>query len=173
MNNEDKQFENLENLNQEELDTLEAELDHSEEKEEEDSTPTIDYKARAEAAERKAATLQRLLNKKSEKTINKTNQDDYSQDIREIKQNLKIENFADEHNLTKAQAKKLFEVNPNPTADTLKDPFIAEGLKALARKDRISNAMPQGGRVSTVGGKSFKEMNEDERRANYAKLLRG
>jgi hypothetical protein len=173
MEYEDKTVENLENLTQEELDALEAKQNAEIEEEEEEAEPTIDYKAKAEAAERRAATLQRLLNKKGGKTINKTNTVDYSQDILEIKQNLRIDSFAEENGLTKAQARKVFEINSNPTSELLKDPFISEGLKAIARKERVDNATPAGGRATTVNGKSFKEMTEEDRRANYSKLMQG
>lgn len=173
MENEDKQFENLENLTQEELETLEAKQNATQDEVEEEAEPTIDYKARLEASERRAATLQRLLNKKGGKTINKTNQDDSSKDIQEIKHALKVDNFAEEHGLTKIQARKVLEINPNATADTLKDPFIAEGIKAMARKERVDNATPSGGRVTTINGKTFKDMTEDERKANYSKMIQG
>jgi hypothetical protein len=173
MENEEKQFENLENLTQEELDALEAKQNAEAEEAEEDAEPTIDYKSKFEAAERKAATLQRILNKKGGKTINKTNQDDFAKDILEIKHNLRIDVFAEENGLTKSQARKVFEINSNPTSDILKDPFIAEGLKAIARKDRVDSATPAGGRATTVNGKSFKEMSEEDRKANYSKLMQG
>lgn len=173
MNNEDT-VENLENLTQEELDALEAKP-NAEPEEEEETDTTIDYKAKAEAAERRAATLQRLLNKKG-KTINKTDNksnDDLSKDILEVRQALKIDRFAEDNGLTKAQARKVLEINPNANAETLKDPFIAEGLKAIARKERIDEATPQGGRTTTVNGKTWKDMSDDERRANYTKMIQG
>lgn len=172
MPNEETQFENLENLTQEELDTLEAKQNEADNVEDE-AEPTIDYKSKFEAAERKAATLQRILNKKGDKTINKTNQVDSSRDILEIKHALKIDSFAEENGLTKTQARKVLEINPNATAETLKDPFIAEGIKAIGRKERVDNATPAGGRVTTVNGKTFKDMNEDERKANYSKMMQG
>lgn len=172
MNNEET-VKNLENLTQEELDALEAKQNAEPEAEEEAETP-IDYKAKAEAAERRAATLQRLLNKKG-KTINNDNKsnNDLSKDVLEIRQALKIENFAEENGLTKSQARKVLEINPNATAETLKDPFIAEGLKAIARKDRVDEATPQGGKVTTVNGKTWKDMSDDERKANYSKMVNG
>lgn len=174
MKDEDTTVENLENLTQEELDALEAKR-NAEQEEEEEAEPTIDYKAKAEAAERRAATLQRLLNKKG-KTINKTDNksnDDLSKDILEVRQALKIDRFAEDNGLTKAQARKVLELNPNATAETLKDPFIAEGLKAIARKERVDEAIPQGGRTTTVNGKTWKEMTDDERKANYIKMVQG
>lgn len=173
MNNEET-VENLENLTQEELDALEAKRNAEPEAEEETETP-VDYKAKAEAAERRAATLQRLLNKKG-KTINKTDNksnDDLSKDIMEVRQALKVDRFAEDNGLTKAQARKVLEINPNATAETLKDPFIAAGLDKIKRQDRVDDATPQGGRVTTVNGKSWKEMSDDERKANYLKMVQG
>lgn len=165
--------ENLENLTQEELDALEAKQNEAKDDEEE-AEPTVDYKAKAEAAERHAATLQRLLNKKG-KTITNDNKpnNDFTKDILEVRQALKIENFAEENGLTKAQARKVFEINPNATAETLKDPFIQAGLERIKRQDRVDDATPQGGRVTTVNGKTWKDMSDDERRANYTKMING
>lgn len=172
MKDEETQLKELENLSQEELDALEAKQNEAEEVEEE-AEPTIDYKAKAEAAERRAATLQRLLNKKG-KTINNDNKNnDYTKDVLEIKQALKIDRFAEENGLTKSQARRVLEINPNANSETLKDPFIAEGLKALARKERVDEATPQGGKVTTINGKSFKEMSEEERKASYSKMING
>lgn len=174
MKNEDNTVENLENLTQEELDALEAKQNIDAEKEEDDSETTIDYKAQYEAEKRRAATLQRLLNKKG-KTINNDNKtnNDLTKDVLEIRQALKIDKFAEENGITKAQARKVLEINPNATAETLKDPFIAEGLKAIERRERVENAIPQGGRPTTVNGKTWKEMNDDERRAAYTKMIQG
>lgn len=174
MNNEENTVENLENLTQEELDALEAKQNEANSEEEEAETP-IDYKAKAEAAERRAATLQRLLNKKGKTITNNDNKsnNDLSRDIQEVRQALKVDKFAEENGLSKIQARKVLEINPNATAETLKDPFIAEGLKALERKDRVDNAIPQGGKVTTINGKTWKDMSDDERRANYIKVIQG
>ena len=169
MENEDYTVENLENLTNEELEAMEdnTDIDNN------DSEPTIDYKAKAEAAERRAATLQRLLNKKGEKTINKTNTNsqDLSKDIAEIKLARKIDTFAEENGLSRTQAEKVLTLYPSATSETLKDPFIAEGIKALARKERVDMATPRAGRASVINGKSFREMSRDERIANFSKIV--
>ena len=178
--NEGAEVENLENLTNEELDALEAKGNEADGADDSTDT-TVDYKAKYEAeklarekSDRIAAIRQRLLNKKG-KTITNDNKpnSDFTKDILEVRQALKVDAFAEENGLTKAQARKVFEINPNATAETLKDPFIAEGLKAIARKDRVDEATPQGGRVTTVNGKTWKDMSEDERRANYKKVIQG
>lgn len=171
MNNEETTVENLENLTDEQLEAMAAEGD-TEEATTENAQSKPDLEAELERLKNRNATLQRLLNKK-DKTITKSNtntQPDLSKDIAEIKLLRRMDNFAEEHGLTKAQTEKLFSINSNPTADTLKDPFIAEGLKALARKERVDSALPASSRVSSIGGKSFKEMSREEKEANFAKI---
>lgn len=173
MNNEDTQFENLENLTQEELDALDTE-ETTETNEDKPSEPTIEeFKTRAEQAERRAATLQRLLNKKGEKTINKTTNPNLEKDIQEIKHLNKVMRFAEDNGLTKAQAEKVLSIHPNADAETLKDPFIAEGIKALARKERLAANTPNGKGVnsSTVSSKPYNEMTAAEKDAWYQKAF--
>ncbi len=172
MQNEENQLKDLENLTNEELEARVAEAEAEDTPADDDSKST-DWETKAKQAENRAAMLQRLLNKK-DKTIIKTNKSDptsISRDIEEIKLMRKIDTFAEDNNLTKSQAKKVFEINPNATAETLKDPFIAEGLKAIARKEKVEQATPGAGRSSTVGGKTFKEMTLEEREANFSKFI--
>ena len=103
--------------------------------------------------------------------INNINTQNISKDIQEIKLGRKIDNFAEDNGLTKAQARKLFEINPNATAETLKDPIYKSIVDTVARIDRVNNATPGAGRASTVAGKSFKEMTRDERIANFSKII--
>lgn len=170
MDNEDVQLENLENLTQEQLDALERENSN----EDTYSEPTIDYKAKYETEQKRAATLQRLLNKKGDKTTNnqnnKTNNEELEKDIAEIKFLRKIERFAEDNSLTKAQAEKVLKLYPDATSEILKDPFIAEGLKALARKERVENSTPGAGRPSNSTSKGYSEMTLEERKRWYAGL---
>lgn len=160
--------ENLAKLSVAELEALEAEMDSQDTTTGED---TIDWKAKAEEAERKAATLQRILNKK-QKNLQTIKQEGTpaNSDVAELKYYHKIETLAEEAGITKAQAKKLLEVNPNATVETLKDPFFAEGLKALVRRDNIDSAMPARSSLGSVNGKSFSQMSREERVANFSKI---
>jgi len=158
---ENTTVENLENLTTEELESLDNDSDTQE--------TSIDWKAKAEAAEKRAAILQRLMNKKNKPTTNLTNPE-LSKDIAEIKLARKIDTFAEENGLSRVQAERVLKLEPNATAETLKDPFYAEGIKALARKERVDNATPGASSQVSVNGKSFKEMTPQERAANFSKF---
>ena len=162
MENEEITVENLENLTPEEL-----EIALSKDENIEEEAKSTDWEAKAKHAENKSAMLQRLLNKK-DKTINKTNTNtELEKDIAEIKLSRKVERFAEENNLSRAQAEKVFKLNPNPTAEFLKDPFIASGLEDMTRRGRVDNAMSGGVRSPISSSKSFSEMNENEKEAWY------
>ena len=158
---ENTTVENLENLTTEELESLDNDSDTQEN--------SIDWKAKAEAAEKRAAILQRLMNKKNKPTTNLTNPD-LSKDIAEIKLARKIDTFAEENGLSRVQAERVLKLEPNANAETLKDPFYAEGIKALARKERVDNATPGASSQVSVNGKTFKEMTPEERAANFSKF---
>lgn len=174
MTNDETQLKDLENLSNEELELKVAEAE-AEDDEGTDDSKSTDWEAKAKAAENRAAMLQRLLNKK-DKTITKTNTNksgpgDISKDIEEIRFLRKVDTFAEDNGLTKAQAQRVLSINPNATSETLKDPFFAEGLKAIARKEKVESATPGSGRVAVVNGKSFKELSRDERIANFGKFV--
>ena len=172
MNNEET-VENLENLTNDELAVRVSEAE-AEDADTDPSESKTDWESKARQAENRASMLQRLLNKK-DKTVTKTNQpsigEDTIKDIQEIKFLRKRDTFAEENNLTKAQAEKVLTLYPNATAETLKDPFIAEGIKAIARKERVDEATPGAGKISTVNGKTFTQMTEEERSVNWIKMV--
>lgn len=128
------------------------------------------YKAQQEEAqaqaERNREAAQRRLSQKKPTNVNNT----VLKDIAEIKFARKIDTFAEENGLTRTQAERILKIEPNATADTLKDPFYAEGLKAIARKERVENATPGASSQVSVNGKSFKDMTPDERKANFSKF---
>jgi hypothetical protein len=159
MQNDEQTVENLENLTTEELEQLDQETPN----------PT---EAKDEVAELKKrnAILQRLLSKKNKPINTNLTTPDLSKDIQEIKFARKIDTFAEENGLTRVQAERILKLEPNATAETLKDPFYAEGIKALARKERVENATPGASNQISVNGKSFKEMTPEERKANFTKF---
>ena len=162
MENEEITVDNLENITPEELELALSRDDNSE-----DEAKSTDWEAKAKHAENKSAMLQRLLNKK-DKTINKTNTNtELEKDIAEIKLSRKVDRFAEENNLSRAQAEKVFKLNPNPTAEFLKDPFIASGLQDMTRRDRVDNAMSGGVRTPITSSKPFAEMTDSEKQAWY------
>ncbi len=123
--------------------------------------------AQAQAERNREAAKRRLAQKQPTNTnVNNS----VLKDIAEIKFARKIDTFAEENGLTRTQAERVLKIEPNATAETLKDPFIAEGIKALARKERVENATPGASTQISVNGKSFKEMTPQERAANFAKF---
>ena len=164
MENNETTVENLENLTIEELEALEAK-----ETQISDDEPEVDNE-KAELIKRNAI-LQRLLNKKNKTTTNVPNKSNSSdKDIQEIKFIHKVSTFAEEHGLSKMQAERVLKLYPDANSETLKDPFVSEGIKALAKKERVDESTPRQGRVSTMAGKSFKEMSEDERKSNFVRM---
>jgi hypothetical protein len=171
----EKQFENLENLTDEQLEALELQNDNDENGSVE--TP-VDYKAQYEAekearekAERRAATVQRLLNKKPKtETLNNRNGNitNLEKDIADIKFSNKIDNFARENSMNRSQAEYIFKLYPNATEEILKDPFVKAGLKAIASEKRLSDNTPRGRSASqSTSNKSYKEMNQSEKEEWY------
>lgn len=130
------------------------------------------YKAEQEevkrTAEQNRENAQRRVNQKQSTKTNLTSTDT-NRDIQEIKFIHKVSTFAEENNLTKVQAERVLKLYPDATSETLKDPFIAEGLKAIARKERVEDSTPRTGKVSTIGGKNFSEMTHAEREKNFTK----
>jgi LAS superfamily LD-carboxypeptidase LdcB len=128
------------------------------------------YKAEQEELKRKAdENRENAKRRVAQKQPTKTNLTSTDKDIQEIKFIHKVSTFAEENNLTKIQAERVLKLYPDATSETLKDPFIAEGLKAIARKERVEDSTPKTGRVSTIGGKSFSEMTPAEREKNFTK----
>ena len=130
------------------------------------------YKAEQEevkrTAEQNRENAQRRVSQKQPTKTNLTSTDT-NRDIQEIKFIHKVSTFAEENNLTKVQAERVLKLYPDATSETLKDPFIAEGLKAIARKERVEDSTPRTGKVSTIGGKNFSEMTPAEREKNFTK----
>lgn len=174
MNNEDTQFENLENLTTEELESRVNALDNNNSQstiEEDWQSKYLEAQAKAEEAQKRANMMQRLLNKK-DKPINNTNKVD-SNDLAEIKQFHRTAIFAETAGITKAQAEQVLKYNPNATAESLKDPVVSAIITTMARQEKVENATPRSSSSNTINGKTFKDMTRDERAANWAKIVGG
>ena len=122
----------------------------------------------------KQKAIERRLAKKQNSTNNKTNTRDtaYSKDMDEIRFIHKVSTFSEEHGLTKLQAEKVLKLYPNANADTLKDPFVSDGLKAIARSERVENNTTASSGTSSYSGKTFKEMTREEREKNFTKMYK-
>lgn len=80
--------------------------------------------------------------------------------------------FGYEHGLSPEQTDRVFRVNPNPSADDLKDPFIKAGLEALKKKSSLEANVPSSSaRVSPTIEKDFETLNPNEKQAKYEKYM--
>lgn len=168
-NDEITQEVNLEEMTDQELESLiaEAEAEGSDE-----SSQETDVSKELEALKNRNAMLTRLLkkqNKAPQPKLTSENNSDIQKDIAELKFNNKIISFADEHNLSKKQAEQVLKLYPNATAETLNDPFVKAGIEALARKERVAENTPRGGNSkSQAPTKPLSEMTQKEKEAWYA-----
>jgi hypothetical protein len=72
--------------------------------------------------------------------------------------------FGYEHGLSPAETDKVFAITSKPTKETLEDPFIKAGLEAIRAANRVAEATPSpSGRAATFNGKTFADMNPEER----------
>lgn len=79
--------------------------------------------------------------------------------------------FGYENNLSPEETDAVFRLNPNPTKETLADPFVKGGLEAIRARKRVENATPSpSNRSSAVDGKVWTEMTAEERAKNFTKL---
>lgn len=76
--------------------------------------------------------------------------------------------FAWEFSLSPEETDKVFSITQNPTKETLNDPFIKAGLKAVRAAKSVAEATPSpSGRVTTFNGKSFKDLSREDRKKAY------
>lgn len=117
----------------------------------------------------KQNAIKRRLEKKAQTSSRpqSTNTDD----LAEVKFFHKVELFAEEHNLSRQQARKVLSMYPDATEETLKDPFVQAGLKAIEHKNRIASTPGVSNNTQKVNGKSFREMSPEERSANWEKMI--
>ena len=86
-------------------------------------------------------------------------------------------NFGHQHNYSPAEVDKIFAyaagLNKKPV-DVLEDTFITGAIDAARRQERIASGTPRGSnRVPMVEGKTFGQMNDEERAANFQNIVRG
>lgn len=99
--------------------------------------------------------------------------DDVIKDVQELKLSEKKRQFGFRNSLSPEETDKLFKYagQEDPT-ETLKDPFFQSALSAMREKTKTEQAIPSSSNRSTkVGGKSFKEMDTEERKANWNKVV--
>lgn len=77
--------------------------------------------------------------------------------------------FGYQNGLSPEETDAVFKIDPNPTKETLKDPFILGGLEHIRKQKRVEDATPSSSKRSqSINGKSWAEMSKEERAKNYA-----
>lgn len=178
--------EDLETIDQEEEQVDEVESQDSVEEEdnsdseeslEAEQDSEIDWKTRAINAEKaieKAKKAQKQEAKPVKKVAKAQDQDDdIRADIASLKLAEKKRQFGYEHGLSPKETDRVFQVNPDPDAETLKDPFIKAGLEAIRRQDRAANNSPtSSAKAHSLSPKKLSKLSKEEREAEFQKYMK-
>lgn len=98
--------------------------------------------------------------------------DDIKATVSQLALKDKMLDFGLEHGLSRAEVNAVFKLNPNPTKETLEDPFVKGGLQAIRAKTSVQDATPGSSKRSpTVSGKTFAEMTKEEREKNWSTII--
>ncbi len=160
----DENIQDVDLENNEDTTTVDTTVDTGEESDE-----LLELRAFKLEADKKAAIARRLAKKPQNSNNNNSNDQELAKDIAEFKFDRKVSRFAEDNGLTRAQAEKVLQLNPNATADDLKDEFMKAGLEALAKKQRVNVNTPRGrNTTSNTPAKSLTEMTPAEKQAWYA-----
>lgn len=165
----------------EEEETEEATPEVAEPQEQEDKTPdTAELQARLAELETKNKQLYARLQK--EKTAAKqpkiqSSTDNPDDDLRSKVESLSVaeqkRQFGYAHGLSPEETDAVFKHNPNPTAETLEDPFVKGGLSMIKKSKRLSDGIPTShSRPLQVDGKRFSDLSVEDRQKHYHSLIR-
>lgn len=145
----------------------------TEENPSEESSEDIDWKS--EALKYKAIALR---NKKKieagvtapQKVLTEKRDDNLYKTVEELALAEKKRQFGYLHNLSPEETDAVFKITPEPTKETLEDPFVKGGLASLKAKKRVENNIP-----SSSSRSAFKlpekELTNDEKQAEYEKFV--
>lgn len=98
--------------------------------------------------------------------------DDIKATVNQLALKDKMLDFGLEHGLSREEVTAIFKINPNPSKETLNDPFVKGGLQAIRAKKAIENATPGSSkRSATVDGKTWTEMSKEEKAKNYSTVI--
>lgn len=175
MEKDENQDVELEQQNDEPEEVEDTEDVDDEEEPEEPSDDSTDWEAEAKKWK---AIANRNRKKQEKKPVKKElpdtdDGDDLRKDVESLKQSEKKRAFGYEHQLSPEETDKIFQLNPNPTAETLKDPFVKAGLDAIRRQKRVDENTPSSSSKSNPAlSKKFKDMNPNERNAEWQKFMK-
>lgn len=155
---------------EEDVEETEEVEDEESESEEESKEDTPDWEAEAKKWK---AIAQRTKKKQPLKTKAEPEADDIKADVAYLKQSEKKRQFGYEHSLSPEETDKIFQLNPNPTADTLKDPFVKAGLEAIRRNKRVEDNTPSSSAKSNpISSKKFKDLPAHEKDAKLQEFVK-
>lgn len=114
--------------------------------------------------------------KKFKPQINKPegskSESEYDKRIAQLELSETKRQFGFEHGLSPAETDAIFKINPRPTKEDLDNPFVKGGIEALRKKARVENNTPSpSSSAPKFNGKSFDELDEAGKKANWAKMI--
>lgn len=173
---EKDEYRDDETLEQEDVEeTEEVEDDEeSEDEESDESEDSVDWQAEAKKWKAIATRKKKKSDKPELKTkAEKPEDDEVTARLSSLETAEKKRQFGYEHGLSPEETDKIFQINPNPNAETLKDPFVKAGLEALRRNKRVEQNTPSSSaKSSSVISKKFKDLSPDEKNAEWQKLMK-
>lgn len=144
-----------------------------------DEQPTVDVEAllkeKQELEEKNKQLYARVKKAEAKKeepnnsvATNTEPDDDLRQTVNSLSLAEKKRQFGYQHNLSPEETDAVFRLNPNPTKETLDDPFVKGGINAIRQKARVEDATPStSSKTPTYGGKTFSELPLEEQRKHY------
>jgi len=150
----------------------EQEEEESSEEEEEEEQPEEDVvtlpKDKFKSMQRKAIAYDAKKTKRLS-TKGDSLSDEVVQSVRKLETIETKRQFGYENSLSPEETDFVFRVsNGEPTKETLSDPFVKSGLEGYRESKKIEANTPISSSRSTVfQGKEFKDMTEEERKANF------
>lgn len=90
-------------------------------------------------------------------------------DLNSFKTSERKRQFGYEHSLSPEEVDAVFRLDPNPTAKTLKLPFVVGGLAQIRAARNADDNTPSGGSKKSVkfNGKEWKDLKPEDKEANF------
>lgn len=180
--NETQEVELEQQINEEvsEEELAQAESTEDAELEQESEEEETDWKA--EALKYKAIAIRNKKKKKEDVSNNITNKlqdkaenpgDEVVSRLSHLELAERKRQFGYEHALSPAETDRVFSISSNPSADTLKDPFIKAGLQAVRSQERVENNTPSSSAKSaSLDRKKMSEMSEGDKQAAFESYMK-
>lgn len=149
-----------------------------EETPEEETNEQEDLQARLGRLQRENTKLKKVLETPKETLTKqpKTSVED-TEDIRETVKTLAVSEkkrqFGYKHGLSPEEVDAVFRIDPNPTKETLEDPFVKGGLGNVKRMKRISDNSPSPtSKSSSIGTMDFNKLDEHQKQAKFEEYMK-